>query len=122
MGVIWFTPLKFWLKVSIADYGITFPLETIKAMGSPEYVKFGLDPERKKMLVAVCDSTVEGRLEFISKNKRNYIRIANREFIKFIRNQLNDVNVIDKKSKLFKAEWKDEDKALEIDLNKLAIE
>ncbi|HOT77691.1 MAG TPA: hypothetical protein PK467_18035, partial [Candidatus Wallbacteria bacterium] len=85
MEIIWFETENSSMFVSMANYGITFSAEVIKSMGNPEYVKMGYSIEKRKIIVKICDVDDPMKLEFKGRNKRNYVRIASKFFIKFIK-------------------------------------
>jgi len=118
MKVIWYESEERSINVSIANYGLTFSADAIKAMGNPDYIKMGLDIEAKKIIVKICDADDVNGIEFKNKNKRNYVRIANKGFIKFLKKTMKDENIIDEKSSTHKAEWNATEKIMYISLDK----
>ena len=113
----WYSPTTGAPVVSVAEYGITFNNGAIEMMGKPEYVILGYDEENKFIGVKPCDETEENRIEFHKKMKNKYIRLANKDFIRFLKSIISEDIKIESKAKRYVAKWDKEEKILYIDLN-----
>jgi len=113
----WYSPTTGAPVVSVAEYGITFNNGAIEMMGKPEYVILGYDEENKFIGVKPCDETEENRIEFHKKMKNKYIRLANKDFIRFLKSIISEDIKIESKAKRYVAKWDKEEKMLYIDLN-----
>lgn len=72
------------LVVSVAEYGLTFSKAAIEVMGRPEYIKLGFDKKNLVVGVKPADEQDEKRISFIEKEKNGYVRLNNKEFIRFL--------------------------------------
>ncbi|MBA7497895.1 hypothetical protein ES704_00629 [subsurface metagenome] len=113
----WYSPTTGAPVVSVAEYGITFNNGAIEMMGKPEYVILGYDEENKFIGVKPCDVNEENRIEFYKKMKNKYIRLANKDFIRFLKSIISEDIKIESKAKRYVAKWDKEEKILYIDLN-----
>jgi hypothetical protein len=113
----WYSPTTGAPIVSLAEYGIIFNYGTIEIMGKPEYVKLGYDEENNIIGVTPCDKNEENKILFYAKMKNNYIRLANKGFIGFLKSKINEDIEIENKAKRYIAKWSKADKILYIDLN-----
>ena len=113
----WYSPTTGAPVVSVAEYGITFNNGAIEMMGKPEYVILGYDEENKFIGVKPCDVNEENRVEFYKKMKNKYIRLANKDFIRFLKSIISEDIKIESKAKKYVAKWDKEEKILYIDLN-----
>jgi len=117
----WYSPTTGAPVVSVAEYGITFNNGAIEMMGKPEYVILGYDEENKFIGVKPCDETEKNRIEFHKKMKNKYIRLANKDFIRFLKSIIREDIIIESKAKRYVAKWDKEEKILYIDLNSQII-
>jgi hypothetical protein len=113
----WYSPTTGAPIVSLADYGITFNIGAIEIMCKPEYVMLGYDEEENLIGVKPCDKNIENRIEFYKKLRNNYIRIANKDFIRFLKSRISKDIKIEAKAKRYVAKWDKTEKILYIDLN-----
>ncbi len=71
--------------VSIASYGFTFNSSVIDMLGKPNRVMIGYDDSLRTIGIKPIDDDSDKRAyDFIKKERRGYIRISNRDFIKYI--------------------------------------
>ena len=71
--------------VSIASYGFTFNSSVIEMLGQPRKILIGYDDSLKTIGIKPIDDDSDTRAyDFIKKERRGYIRISNRDFIKYI--------------------------------------
>lgn len=115
--IIWSTPSSGAPIVTIATYGITFNSSTIDLMNNPKRIEMGYSPKLNKVLIKPSNkSKEEGSFAFASRaNKRGYIRIGNKDFVKYIANKSG--LPITKESIRFPATWDSKNKILKIDLS-----
>jgi len=113
----WYSPTTGAPIVSLADYGITFNIGAIEIMGKPEYIMLGYDEDENLIGVKPCDKNTENRIEFYKKLRNNYIRIANKDFIRFLKSRISEDIKIEAKAKRYVAKWDKTEKILYIDLN-----
>jgi len=113
----WYSPTTGAPIVSLAEYGITFNIGSIEIMGKPEYVMLGYDEEENLIGVKPCDENKENRMEFYKKFRNKYIRLANKDFIRFLKSRINEDIKIEAKAKRYVAKWDKVEKILYIDLN-----
>ena len=113
----WYSPTTGAPIISLAEYGITFNIGAIEIMGKPDYIMLGYDEEENLIGVKPCDETEENRIEFHKKMKNKYIRLANRDFIRFLKSIISKDIKIESKAKRYVAKWDKEEKILYIDLN-----
>lgn len=101
--------------VSIATYGITFNSTTIEILKNPERIKMGFDDKQK--VIGIMPTTDENDLrsfEFKKKEKNNYARIGNKDFVKYISNK---TGLDFKAAKKFIPEWDEDDQILIVRLS-----
>jgi len=113
----WYSPTTGAPIVSIAEYGITFNIGAIEIMGKPKYVMLGYDEEEHLIGVKPCDENKENRMEFYKKFRNKYIRLANKDFIRFLKSRIREDIKIEAKAKRYVAKWDKEEKILYVDLN-----
>jgi hypothetical protein len=113
----WYSPTTGAPIVSLAEYGITFNIGAIEIMGKPKYVMLGYDEEENLIGVKPCDENKENKIEFYKKLRNNYIRIANKDFIRFLKSRISEDIKIEAKAKRYVAKWDKTEKILYIDLN-----
>jgi hypothetical protein len=118
----WYKPKAGILMVSIANYGMTFYGDAIEAMGSPAYITMGYDEVNQVIGVKAIDKTPDlendKKIKFAEKKKNSYIRICDRNFIRFIASKTEHKINIGNKPKKFLAEWYEENGILYIYLEK----
>ncbi|WP_237718784.1 hypothetical protein, partial [Alkalibacillus haloalkaliphilus] len=85
-NVEWYSPNLGTPIVSIAEYGIVFNKASIVALGSPYAIKLGFDKEKKCIVVLGVNESeyTEDAIVFKDKEKSGFIRINNKDFIRFI--------------------------------------
>jgi hypothetical protein len=105
----WYKPKTGILMVSIANYGMTFYGDAIEAMGVPPYITLGFDEANKvigvKSVDKASDTENDKKIKFAEKQKNSYVRICDRNFIRFIASKTEDKINIGNKPKKFLAEW-----------------
>lgn len=103
--------------VSIAEYGITFFNGTLTIMKNPDFIKLGFDKDKSSIVAAPCNEDDDNAIEFISRKRNGYVRIGNKDFIRFIKSMMNDEMIITKNATKYLAKWNDDENLLEISLN-----
>ncbi|WP_341302383.1 hypothetical protein MHB44_08515 [Lysinibacillus sp. FSL H8-0500] len=85
-NIEWYSPNLGTPIVSIAEYGIVFNKASIATLGSPHSIKIGFDREKKYIVVigVTEEESTEDTIEFIGKEKNGFIRINNKDFVRFI--------------------------------------
>lgn len=114
MNIEWYDPKKSPLKVSISSNCITFYNDTIEAMGLPEYIQIGFDEINKIIAVKCCSQKEENSIAFISKKRNSYVRIFNKNLIRFIKSGLSKNFGRDNRPQIYLSEWNDKQKILYI--------
>lgn len=118
----WYKPKAGILMVSIANYGITFYNDVIEAMSSPDYITLGFDEANKvigvKAFNKVTDFNSDKKIKFAEKKRNSYVRICDRNFIRFIASKTEDRIDIGTKPKKYLSEWDNEQEILYIYLEK----
>ncbi|WP_053954662.1 hypothetical protein [Inediibacterium massiliense] len=105
MTIQWYNPKVGASIVSIATYGITFSSGAIETLGNPKYIKLGFDEQKKYIVVQPCDASEQSKFEFASKNRKGYIRISNKDFIRFIQSKLDDNIKIEDTASKYIGKW-----------------
>jgi len=113
----WYSPTTGAPIVSLAEYGITFNIGAIEIMGKPDYVMLGYDEEENLIGVKPCNENEKNRIEFYKKIRNKYIRLANKDFIRFLKSNINKDIKIEAKAKRYVAKWDKVEKILYINLN-----
>jgi hypothetical protein len=116
MGFEWFDPEIGMPMVSIADYGITFSKSAVKILGRPEYVALGFDRENKRIVVKEVDEDYKNKIPFIDKERNGYVRINNRDFVRFVMKFLPEVNFSSKATRFLT--YYDEEEMLVIEMTR----
>lgn len=93
MTIKWYNPQVGAAVVSIANYGITFSSGAVEALGNPRHIMLGFDDENKCIVVKPCDDTQKERIEFASKKRDGYVRISNKDFIRFILSRTDNLQI-----------------------------
>lgn len=118
----WYKPKTGILMVSIANYGMTFYGDVIEAMGSPAYITLGFDEVNKvigvKAFDKASDSESDKNIKFAEKRRNSYVRICDRNFIRFIASKTDDKINIGAKPKKYLSEWDAEKGILYIYIDK----
>lgn len=114
-NVEWYSPNLGTPIVSLAEYGIVFNKATIVSLGTPHSIKIGFDREKKYIIVVgVTESeSTEDAFVFKSKEKNGFIRINNKDFIRFVLRYCPEIKL--DKAKRFLSRM--EDNFLVVDLN-----
>jgi hypothetical protein len=111
---LWSTPNSGAPIVSIAIYGITFNTGAIEILNKPAKIMMGFDEDKK--IIGFKPTTTDNvqAFPFMEKERKGYIRIGNKEFIKYISSKTgNDF----KKSIKYLPNWDKNEQILIIDLN-----
>lgn len=108
------------ISVSIAEYGLTFSKGTVDIMNRPKYVKLGFDKEHLVVGVVPTTEDDERAIPFIEKEKNGYVRINNKEFIRYLIRFFPDdwEQRFSNKSIRYLTYWDDENSILVVDLKK----
>lgn len=90
---------------SVAEYGITLNNAAVKFFDNTNYIAIGANP--KTLIIAIKKTTEDDsrRIDFASKNKKGYVRINCKDFIKSINPQLPENVRIGKQARRFVATW-----------------
>jgi len=111
---IWVGPTAGAPIVTIATYGISFNSYVISLMGNPAKVLIGFDEKNKILGVKpVDDSNDHIAYDFAKKERKGYVRISNKDFIKYI-SAITGNNF--KKAERYLANWDDKTKVLTVNL------
>jgi hypothetical protein len=103
--------------VSIANYGITFSSGAVEILSAPKYVMFGFEEDTKSIVISPCLEATESSLEFINKKRNGYVRISNKDFMRFIESKMENNFKITKNAIKYLAKWKKDEKLLYIYLD-----
>jgi uncharacterized protein YcgL (UPF0745 family) len=113
----WYNPIVGSAIVSIAEYGITFPYNTVEIMQQPKFIKLGYDKKNTIVGVKVCNEEDKMKIPFSrDSNKGKYVRINARDFIRIIN---SDLGYTFTKAERFSAMWDNENKLLSISLKEV---
>lgn len=119
MAIEWFDPKLGTPSVSIAEYGLTFNKAAIDTMGSPSRVMLGFDKEKNIVVVkALYNPTPEEMSKsfpFAERERNGYIRLTNKEFVRFILRYLPKIDL--SKSVRCLAKWDEKQEYLIVDLS-----
>lgn len=92
----WFDPSLGAPSISIAEYGITFNKAAVDAIGDAPRVMFGFSKERRLIgIKPLWECTAEEEKKsfaFAEKKRDGYVRIASKEFVRFISRHLPDIS------------------------------
>ncbi|MCI1859852.1 MAG: hypothetical protein LKI80_17165 [Sporolactobacillus sp.] len=113
--VEWYSPNVGTPIVTLAEYGIVFNKAAIISLNSPYAIKLGFDKENKYIVVAGVseEEFSEDAIAFMSKEKNGYIRINNKDFIRFVLRYCPEIK-LDKARRFLSIK---EDDFLVVDLN-----
>jgi len=115
----YFNPALGAITVSIAEYGLTFSKAAVEVLGKPQYVMLAYDKNKRIVGVIPVDETEDKKIEFISKMKNGYVRINNKDFVRFLMKHFPDApQMFSKKSNRYFSYWEDESSALIVDLKR----
>lgn len=113
---VWTNPSAGAPIVSIASYGITFNSATIEMLKKPRNILIGFDTNAKVIGVKpIDDETNPKAYDFAEKERKGYIRIGNRDLIKYISSQ---IGIDYSKSIRYLANWDENEQILIVDLMK----
>lgn len=117
----WFDPALGAPSISVAEYGLTFNKAAVDIIGDAPRVMLGFSKDRKLIGVKPLwgDLTPEEEKKsfaFAEKKRDNYIRIASKEFVRFISRHLPEVSF--EKTIRYLAVWDDSLGMLLADLNR----
>lgn len=104
--------------VSVARYGLTFNKGAVLKMNKPEFVVLGFDKINQLIGIQVCNEDNDMKMEFSSRERQGYVRINNKQFVKYVASALDDENKFDAKSIQYIGKWHEELKLMVIDLKK----
>jgi len=104
--------------ISVARYGLTFNKGAVNKMNKPEYVLLGFDKSSQLIGVKVCDENEEMKTEFSSRERQGYVRINNKQFIKYVASALDDEGKFETKTLQYIGKWYEDSKLMIIDLKK----
>lgn len=113
---IWTAPSGGAPIISIASYGITFNSFVIEIMKRPEKIMMGFDEEKKVVgFKPIYNKKDDNPKCFPFRERKGYVRIGNRDFIKYISNKTgidftNSIRYI--------ADWNEEEQLAVINLMK----
>lgn len=92
----WFSPKLGTPIVSVAEYGITFNKAAAEEMGNPERIQLGFNTEMKligvKPLKEYDEELEKESFSFAEKERKGFIRINNKDFIRFISRYCPEIN------------------------------
>lgn len=118
MTIEWFDPKLGTPSVSIAEYGLTFNKAAVDVMSSPSRVLLGFDHEKKlivvKPLYNPSNEEANKSFSFAERERSGYVRIASKEFIRFIIRYFPGIEI--NKTIRCLARWDDKEKMLLVDL------
>lgn len=117
MTLEWFNPNIGSPIVSIADYGITFSRSAVEIMGRPEYVALGFNKEKKQIVVMPDPEDSNYGISFIEKERWGYVRINNRDFIRFVMRYVPEISITSKATR-YLSYYEDENKQLIVELTR----
>lgn len=114
MSISWYNPNIKSPTVSIAIYGLVFSNGAAEVMGTPKYIQLGFSKENSTLYVKPTNENSIGSVEFSTKSdpSQNYVRINDKNFVKFLESQLTENIKFGNKVKKFDAKWDDENKML----------
>jgi len=118
LTIEWFDPKLGTPSVSIAEYGLTFNKAAVEIMSNPSRVLLGFDHEKKivvvKPLYHPSNEETNKSFSFAERERSGYVRIASKEFIKFIIRYFPGIEI--NKTIRCLARWDDKEKMLLFDL------
>lgn len=115
MTVQWFNASLGAPVVSIGPNGLTFSAAARTLVGNPPFVKIGVDPEFKRVLVAPALEADDFVVKFEARASQNgYVRLTERDIPRFIKSQIPEFDL--DHTYRYVGVWNDAQKALQIDL------
>lgn len=96
MELEWFDPQIGTPTVSIADYGLTFSRSAVEILSRPTYIALGFDKQNKRIVVKEVPEDHKGKIPFIEKERNGYVRINNKDFVRFIMRYLPTISFTSK--------------------------
>ncbi|MGQ9498640.1 MAG: hypothetical protein ACUVRC_09040 [Desulfotomaculales bacterium] len=118
MSIEWFDPNIGAPSVSIAGYGLTFNRAAIQALGRPKQVMLGFDRVKNAVVVKPLHKPTESELEksfpFAARERNGSVRIASKEFIRFLTRYYPSIDL--KKATRYLAKWDENEEVLIVDL------
>ena len=120
MEIKWYNPNIKSPTVSIASYGLIFSNGAIEVLNSPKYILLGFSKEESILYIKPTDAKTETAIEFYSKfdTRSNYIRINDKNFVKFLESQLADEWKFTNRVIKFDAKWDEENELLLVKIDK----
>lgn len=115
MDIKWYQPSLGVPTVTIASYGISFNKAAIAELNDSPYIRLGYVKKERLIVVQALDEKQEEALTFSERKRDGYIRINNKDLVKFITRYF-DINL--ERAIRIDAFWDDELNVLIIDLNK----
>lgn len=114
MSITWYNPNIKSPTVSIATYGLVFSNGSAEVMGNPTYILLGFSKEDSTLYVKPTDEKSTESIEFRAKYdiSQNFVRINDKNFVKFLESQLNENIKFGNKVMKFDAKWDEENKML----------
>jgi hypothetical protein len=89
----------------------------VKILDRPEYVALGFDKENKRVVVKEVGEDFKNKIPFIDKERNGYVRINNRDFVRFVMKYLPEVNFTSKATR-FLTYYDDEEDILVIEMTR----
>lgn len=118
MEISWYDPSVGTPIVTVATYGLTFNEGAINELKNPNYVRLGYVKEENCIVVQPLKEKETGAISFAEKRRNKYIRIQNRDFIRFVTRHF-DVDL--EKSVRIPVYWDENNGVLLVDLQKAEI-
>ncbi|HYF82399.1 MAG TPA: hypothetical protein VEB00_05150 [Clostridia bacterium] len=113
---LWSTPNARAPIITIAPYGITFNSATVELLGKPKRLMIGYDEKSKVVgMKPINDDANSKSFEFIKKERNGYVRIGNKDFIKYLINK-KEIDFKIRNTYKYIADWDSDDELLIIDL------
>ncbi|MDT8903182.1 hypothetical protein [Anaeroselena agilis] len=115
----YFNPSLGTITVSIAEYGLTFSRAAVEVMSKPDYIVLAFDKEKQVIGVIPTSESEPNKIEFISKLKNGYVRINNKDFIRFLMRYFQDSSeMFTGRAIRYFSYWDEDNKALIVDLKR----
>lgn len=118
MEISWYDPSVGTPIVTVASYGLTFNEGAINELKNPKYVRLGYVKEENCIVVQPLENNETGAIAFAEKRRDKYIRIQNRDFIRFVTRHF-DMNL--EKSVRIPVYWDVNNGFLIVDIQKAEI-
>lgn len=104
--------------VSLATYGVTFSSGALDMLDNPQFIMMGFDKDKNSIVVQPCSQENDNTIEFIAKKRNGYVRISNKDFIRFIESVTDDTVKITKNAAKYLAKWDNNENLLLVSLDK----